>query len=213
MSSTAGRPRFSGTRVILLRHGQTDYNAEGRLQGQVDIPLNTVGTSQAQTAAKVLARFHPSTVYSSDLVRARDTAQALADRVNLPVVLDERLRERHFGAWEGLTRDEIRDGWPDQFDIWRSWGNPTGIGAETRREVGQRVLGAVTEIAEATPEHHTIVVVTHGAAIAAVITAMLGHDPDTWRGVASMENCHFSTLHHRPGHDPSWQLVMHNAAA
>lgn len=202
---------MTGVRVVLLRHGQTDYNAQGRLQGQVDIPLNDVGHIQAKEAAHHVAALRPDVIISSDLLRAKVTAEYLAAELDQPIQLDERIRERSFGQWEGLTREEIKDGWPDQFKVWRTWGNPEGIDAESRSEVGIRMVSGIEAAVSAAGENKTIVVVSHGAAITAAITVLLGHDPDTWRGVASMQNCHWSVLDYFEENDPKWQLVTHNA--
>ena len=104
---------MSASTVLLWRHGQTDYNASGKLQGQVDIALNEIGRAQAVAAAEVLMRVEPARIVSSDLSRAHATAQTLAERVGVPVHLDERLRERGFGQWEGLTHPEIAEQWPE----------------------------------------------------------------------------------------------------
>src|SRR5699024_384728 len=110
--------RMSATTVLFWRHGQTEYNRSGRLQGQVDIPLNDAGHAQAAAAAEILARVRPGRIISSDLQRARETAQKLADLTGGEVECDERFRERSFGDWEGLTHKEITASWPEQFRVW-----------------------------------------------------------------------------------------------
>ena len=127
---------MSASRVVLWRHGQTDLNIAGRIQGSLDVPLNDSGRSQAQAAAAVLAEYSPSLVVSSPLARAHSTAQALAHSLDLDVAVDDRLVERDFGRWEGLDRDAIRSGWPEQFATWTSGGQPEGLGVETRAAVG-----------------------------------------------------------------------------
>lgn len=195
--------------VVLWRHGQTDYNATARLQGQVDIPLNATGRSQAAAAARALEELQPAAIVSSDLERALDTGRALGQRLGLEVSVDERLRERSFGIWEGLTHDQMRADWPEAFAVWRSGGHPDGIGAESREALGERFSAAVNETAANFEISDTIVLVAHGAAISTGITALLGQNPEGWRGIAGLGNCHWSTLQPFRG-QPAWRLTAHN---
>lgn len=199
---------MSATAVLLWRHGQTAYNRSGRLQGQVDIPLNETGTAQAEAAAEILAQVGPGRIVSSDLQRARRTAQSLADLVGVNVECDHLLRERGFGDWEGLTHHEISSSWPEQFRIWESGGHPEGIGAERRRDTGQRVAQAVRAAASLTDG--VLVIVSHGAAISSGITALLAQDPEVWRGITGLGNCHWSLLRPNTGSEPQWRLAAHN---
>lgn len=195
--------------MLLWRHGQTDYNSGGKLQGQVDIALNEVGRAQADAAAQVLMRVQPARIISSDLSRAQATAQALAERVGVEVHLDQRLRERGFGQWEGLTHAEIAEQWPEQFRVWTGGGHPDGVGAETRGEAGQRLAAAVHEAATAM-DGGVLVVTSHGAAISSGITSLLGLDAEDWRGITGLGNCHWSVLRENPGSVPAWRLIAHN---
>nr|WP_194720344.1 histidine phosphatase family protein [Cellulosimicrobium arenosum] len=198
-----------------MRHGRTAYNASLRLQGQVDIALDGVGQWQAEHGAKALASAHRATrVVSSDLQRAAVTAGAYGAVVGADVVLDERLRERGFGAWEGLTSDEIAARWPDEHAAWRRGDEPTRAGAETKTAVGARMLEAITEHAEPLASEDTLVVVSHGAAITLAVTALLGIDPAGWRGISGLHNVHWSHLHRSgPRSTPAWRLVAHNVGA
>ena len=131
-------------RIVLLRHGQTASNAEGRIQGQIDTDLNEVGLIQAEALGTVFAADPPEKVVSSDLARARRTAQAVCDHIGVPLLVDERLRETHFGAWQGLTGDEVRAGWPEEYDAWRRHeGDP--VGGETTVDVAVRARACVEE--------------------------------------------------------------------
>lgn len=201
--------------VVLLRHGRTAYNAAMRLQGQIDIPLDEVGRWQAAEGATALAGWHRAArVISSDLVRAVDTAQAYATLVGVPVEVDERLRERSFGDWEGLTSAELAERWPAERDVWRRGGEPQGIGAETKVAVAERMVEAIEEHAAQLDGDESLVVVSHGAAISLAVTGMLGLDASNWRGVSGMHNVHWSHLHRSaPGAVPSWRLVAHNVGA
>lgn len=200
---------MSASTVLLWRHGQTDYNASGKLQGQVDIALNEIGRAQAAAAAEVLMRVRPARIVSSDLDRAHATAQVLAERLGTEVHLDERLRERGFGQWEGLTHPEIAERWPEQFGVWTGGGHPEGIGAETRGEAGQRLAAAVREEAAAM-DGGVLVITSHGAAISSGITSLLGLDAEDWRGITGLGNCHWSVLRENPGSAPDWRLTAHN---
>lgn len=198
------------TRIILWRHGRTEYNAARRLQGQIDIPLDEVGRWQGHTAAAALfARHAPDRIVSSDLVRASATAQYLADLAGVEVTTDVRLRERAFGDWEGLTADEIHEAYPDEAALWRSSGTIDRPGGESPREVGHRMSAAMRELAAET--RGNLVLVTHGAAIALGIASLLGQDPGVWRGVAGVDNAHWSTLEAtRRDVAPGWRIVGHN---
>ena len=127
--------------LVLWRHGQTTYNAEHRFQGQRDVPLNAVGRAQAQRAARHLARLEPAQIWSSDLMRASTTAGYLAKLTGLDVQHDKDLRERHGGAWEGLTTEEIREQYPDDLAAWQP------PGGETAEFVAERTAAALERIA------------------------------------------------------------------
>lgn len=198
--------------VVAWRHGQTDYNAAGRLQGQVDIPLNEVGREQARVAAPVLADLRPTAIVSSDLGRARETAAVVAELCGVSVVTDPRLRERSFGAWEGHYDHHIRANWPEQAVAWREGLPLEGIGAEQRGEVGLRFAAAVEEHACGLASDETLLVVAHGACIALGLITLLGLDAETWAGLRGIGNCHWSVLG-ASEREPRWRLLSHNIAA
>jgi broad specificity phosphatase PhoE len=153
------------TRLLLARHGETDWNRVGRWQGHADPPLNDAGRRQARALAAEVERDGVAAVYSSDLRRASETAHVVADRLGLPVVEDPGLREIDVGSWSGLTRVEVRDRYPEGFARWLQ--GEIGHDGETREELTDRVLGAVQRIAAA-HEGETVLVVTHGGAIRAL---------------------------------------------
>lgn len=180
------------SRLILVRHGQTDYNFSGRIQGASDIPLNDTGLAQARAVGQSLAEDESVVaVYSSPLGRAKSTAEAIASHHGLEVVPDARLRERGFGDWEGLTRDEIEEGWPFEYALWRA-GVSNGLEkarVEHRAEVARRFDAACREFSTR-HESGNVVVVAHGAAISLGLAAMIGAGEGDFRGLASMDNCH-----------------------
>ena len=102
----------------MLRHGRTAWNAERRFQGQADPPLDEVGRAQADEVAGLLAALRPSVIVTSDLLRATQTAAPLGELAGVDVQVDPRLRERSLGHWEGLTRDEVQERYPDEFADW-----------------------------------------------------------------------------------------------
>ncbi len=204
---------LSGARtIVLLRHGRTAFNAQGRLQGQVDIPLDDVGLWQARRGAQALAAVHRgSLIVASDLTRAAQTAQEYAVLVGQEVVSDARLRERGFGLWEGKSADELSAAWPEQWALWRQGIDSPEVGAEPRGEAAHRVAAAVREHAASVPDGGTLVVVSHGAAISAAVTAMLDLDAGQWRGLTGLNNVHWAQLDRsRPGATPSWRLTGFN---
>ncbi len=165
-------PRYlpAVTRILLVRHGQSVWNADGRWQGQADPPLSDIGVDQAAAAADSDAVDGVRALYSSDLERARHTAQLLGVRLGLAPVVDERLRERHAGDWQGRTRVEIDEGWPGYLESGR---RPTGY--EPDDSVLARVLDALGTIA--TAHEGDVLVVTHGGVVRTV-ERHLGGDAD-----------------------------------
>jgi len=154
------------TRVIVVRHGQTEWNVEARIQGQGDSRLTAEGLAQARAIASRLAREPFDVLVSSDLGRAAETARAIAERCNKPIVLDARLRERHFGVGEGMTYEEVDSAYPGAFARIRNVDPDFVIpGGESRRQFHARVVSAMDSIAQA-HDGRTIVVVTHGGVLA-----------------------------------------------
>ena len=204
---------MTGPTIVLWRHGQTEYNATLRLQGQSDIELNETGAAQARAAAVRLAELGPTRIVSSDLSRALRTAQALADLSGVPVEPEPRLRERSFGVWEGLTHEEIESGWPEAFQAWRQGHEPAGIGADTRRDVGERVAAALLQAAADMDADGVLVAVAHGAAITLGLSELLGLDPGEWFGLGGLDNCAWAIVRPDPGRRPGWRLTAHNLTA
>jgi 2,3-bisphosphoglycerate-dependent phosphoglycerate mutase len=148
------------TTLILARHGETDWNRDGRFQGHADPPLNDRGRAQARALAALLDDDVIEAIYSSDLRRAHETAQIVAERKGLPVIVDSHLRERDVGQWAGLTLAQIEERFPEQIRLWREGTISAG---ESRESLTERVVAAARRIALAHPEGH-VLVVTHGGA-------------------------------------------------
>ena len=153
------------TRILLARHGETEWNRLGRWQGHADPPLNDAGRAQAAALATQLEGDGLAAVYSSDLRRASETARIVADRLGLAVSEDRALREIDVGSWSGLTRDEVRERYPEGFARWLS--GEIGHDGETREELTKRVVEAVGRIAASHAGDH-VLVVTHGGTIRAL---------------------------------------------
>ena len=156
------------TRFIVVRHGETQWNVESRIQGQGDSPLTAAGLAQAQAIAERLASEPFDVLVSSDLGRAMQTASAIARRSGHRIVPDPRLRERHFGAGEGMTYTEIDSAWPDAFSRVRETDPDMAVpGGESRRQFHERVKDAFAALAR---EHQgrRVTVVAHGGVLAAL---------------------------------------------
>jgi probable phosphoglycerate mutase len=171
------------TRLIAVRHGETAWNTQSRIQGHTDIPLNETGLWQAERVGQAVAQEAVHAIYSSDLQRARLTALAIGRSAGLPVQLEEGLRERHFGELEGLTHDEIHARWPDQARRWKQRDPSYGpLGGETLSDFHARCVAQLTRLAQ---RHlgQTIVVVAHGGVLDCFYRAANGIDleaPRSW---------------------------------
>lgn len=155
----------AATRILAIRHGQTAWNADGRIQGHTDIALDAVGEWQAERLAHALGDEALDALYSSDLARARQTAAPLAARKGLQVRVDAGLRERGFGDFEGLSYKQIEQRWPEQAEAWRRRDPDFGArGGEVLRDFRERVLAAVTRLARS-HRGQSIALVTHGGVL------------------------------------------------
>ncbi len=168
------------TTILLARHGETDWNREGRVQGHTDRPLNETGRAQAQALAETLSGEHLDAVYSSDLSRAYETARLVAEPRGLAVTRVPELREKHFGTWEGLTDTEVVERWPQARN--GQWGD-----GETADDVARRVLAALRRIAAAHPDGR-VLVVSHGGPLR---SALLHCEAE---GTGAIANCHVARL-------------------
>ena len=161
------------TTIFLVRHGATEWNVHKRAQGQADVPLTDKGRLQALDAAKQLSTFDIAAVYSSDLQRAFDTAQAIAHVQGLDVITDERLREIDQGEWTGLPVAEIERRWPELWGAARHYNARPG--GESPQEVRARGLAAVKDAVAAHPDGG-VVAVSHGGTIRWICAEACGYD-------------------------------------
>jgi broad specificity phosphatase PhoE len=165
-------------RILLLRHAETDWNRERRFQGWRDVPLSATGREQAESAARLLAATRIDAVWSSPLARARDTAAIIAAPHRLAVQESEAFREMGFGDWEGLTRDEVRERFPDAQRAWAETPHEAAWpGAETLAAVRARALAGL-EALRAAHTGQTICLVSHGITGRILILEALGLGPD-----------------------------------
>jgi broad specificity phosphatase PhoE len=195
------------SRLIVWRHGNTDWNADHRVQGQTDVPLNALGRQQAVDAAELLIKMKPDVIVCSDLRRAADTAAALAALTGLSIRHDERLRERFFGSWQGLTMTEVAERHPEEYARWTG-GQEVGGDVESLDDLGKRVAAALLDAAALSPPGGTVVVTTHGAAARQGIGQMLGWPIEQLRTLRALQNCHWVelTLDRKRG----WQVAAYN---
>ncbi len=215
-------------RLLLVRHGQTDFNAGSRMQGQLDTELSDLGRAQAAAAAEVLSKRHPLAIVSSDLRRAYDTAVTLAERTGVPVRPDTRLRETHLGDWQGMTHTEVDSAAPGARRVWRDDATWAPYGGESRVDVAARGLPLIAELLATEPDwgapdepERPVVLVTHGGWIAALTAALLRLPVQNWPALGGMGNASWTQL---SGHaaddadriDPDvvdWRLDVWNASA
>lgn len=198
-------------RLVLLRHGQTDFNVAGRMQGHLDSVLTSTGHVQAARTAPDIARMAPERLVTSDLRRAIDTADVIGAACGLPVKVDVRLRETHLGLWQGRSVGEIELDWPGAVATWRSdpaWAPP---GGESRIEVVRRARPVVDELdaefdGSATA---TAVLIAHGGLIAGLVSGLLELPTSVWPSIGGIGNCRWAMLARRDDH-PRWRLAGYN---
>lgn len=164
------------TRLYIVRHGKTDWNHDTRTQGQLDIPLNSEGVSQAQLLAERFADLNISHIYSSDLIRAKETADLIGQKLKLSIESLVGIREMNFGKWQGLTNAEIKERYSTEYNNWRS--NPESCEiseGERLIQVQQRGLEIINKISK-THKDANVIIVSHGTAIKAMLLGILGLD-------------------------------------
>ena len=237
---------MTASRIVLLRHGQTDFNLQRRFQGRIDKPLNEAGRSQAAGAAGVLVSrlCEPSAevgmiaaentrsyddggvrIVSSPLGRALETARIVArvfDIADYPCEgpsSDERLTERYYGTFEGKTYEEIARDQPEAYAQYRADGECESAEVERSEVVGARFRDAVLEAAAGCRSDQSLIVVSHGSAIARGVVSLLGLDPADFNGLRGVDNCHWSELvpvgvsTAKSAARTGWRLASHNIGA
>ncbi|OBK19489.1 glucosyl-3-phosphoglycerate phosphatase [Mycobacterium asiaticum] len=212
-------------RLVMLRHGQTDYNLGSRMQGQLDTDLSELGRAQAVAAAEVLGKLQPLLIVSSDLRRAYDTAVKLGECTGMPVRVDARLRETHLGDWQGMTHHQIDAEVPGARLAWREDATWAPHGGESRVDVAARSVPLVTELVSAAPEwggagapERPVVLVAHGGLIAALSAALLRLPTQNWPILGGLGNASWVQLsgHSQPDTEFDairWRLDVWNASA
>jgi broad specificity phosphatase PhoE len=213
-------------RLVMLRHGQTDFNLGSRMQGQLDTQLSELGRAQAIAAAEVLGKLQPLMIVSSDLRRAYDTAIKLGERTGLTVWVDDRLRETHLGDWQGLTHAQIDAEAPGARLAWREDATWAPHGGESRVDVAARSLPLIAELVSRDLEwgdpnqlDRPVVLVAHGGLIAALSAALLRLPVADWPILGGMGNASWTQLSGHSDDDGAnfdsirWRLDVWNASA
>lgn len=174
---------MNGTRrIVLLRHGRTAWNVQGRFQGQADPPLDAVGWRQAAASARALCAAPVVAVLSSDLTRAQQTAEAAAAEHGLRPVVSADLREVNLGAWTGLTHAEALARFPDEYRAWKRGEPVRRGGGETEREAGLRLARRLHSASAAIDEGGALLLVSHGVAMQAAMAILQGAGTIDLRG-------------------------------
>lgn len=203
-------PARSGRRrLVLWRHGRTEWNVQDRAQGHADIALDETGRRQAREAAPALGAFSPVCIWSSDLQRARETAGELAALNNLEVRLDARLREYHVGIRQGTTFAEFRRSHPEIYHRFLTEDDYRVPGAELPSEVDERMTAVLRDAAAELEPGDTAVLVGHGAALRSGLLAFFGAPFRLRNMLAPMANCAWTVIEEHP--ERGWQIVDYNA--
>ncbi len=199
--------------MILVRHGASLWNEEGRIQGHQDVPLSSEGYQQARAVAERLVQIPFAEVYTSDLQRAKSTAEEIARRRGLSPICLQDLRERFLGEWEGLSLQEVQEKYADLLTLYRSdpvQYNPPG--AETFLELQKRVSRAIEKIVEDHPQE-TIVVVSHGGPIRVFIAWVLQMPLRLIRRLQVAKNCSITMVRYTGYAENLWVLERYNDAS
>ncbi|MBU6498033.1 MAG: histidine phosphatase family protein [Rhodospirillales bacterium] len=205
----AGKPIAAPVALVMLRHGQTDWNEAGRYQGHADPPLNAAGRAQAGALAAEMARISPSAILSSPLQRARETAARIAAVCGGAVTVDARLKELSFGRWEGLVQADVKARWPDALRQWKRAPDTLRLPeGETLAEAAARLASLLRMLAGA---RGPVALVSHDAIIRIAILAATGQPLAAFRSI-KVANASLTRFHlHRPaagGDAPRLQLAM-----
>jgi len=183
------------TTIVLIRHGQSVANLNLLFAGHFDADLSELGRAQAElTSEEVTKRFKIDKIYSSDLLRAYNTAVPISEKTGIEIIPDKMLREIFAGEWEGRSFDEISEVYKEDFFVWRNdIGNSRCTGGESTREVGERMLAAMRRVADEN-EGKTVVVATHAAAIRSLMAICSGKDFSVMKEIPFVTNASYSVL-------------------
>lgn len=187
-------------RLVMIRHGQTHYNATRRMQGQLNTELSEIGREQANAAAQALEGFGITRIISSDLARAFDTATIIGGLLNIDVEQDARLRETHLGQWQAKSHEEVDSEFPSARAIWRhdaQWAPP---GGESRIDVAKRARPVIDELMHNYEDWdgNTVLIVAHGGTISALTSHLLGFELSLYPLLSGLQNTSRSQLTARP---------------
>lgn len=192
--------------IVLLRHGQTSWNLEGRFQGQQDIPLNDTGQAQARQAAHRWGHTEFDAAIVSPLQRAAETAQTILHHRDIPTTNTSEVQETHGGQWEGLLFTEIAERWPDEHAAFRLPDIDAGpVGGETPRTSGHRTAQAILD---AVNDADVLLVVSHGNTMRAAAHLLIGHDDEDYASVPRLTNCRAHVLQSHSGEYGSFTLTQ-----
>lgn len=203
---------MSAGRLIVWRHGRTEWNLQDKMQGQADIPLDAIGVAQAKAAAARLASLAPTRLFASDLRRAAATAGELAALTGLKIEYDEALREIDVDDWAGLTMEELAATHPEAAARMRAGESQRrGTNGETVEEVAERFAPALSRAIEHGEPSDTVVVATHGLAARVGICRFLGIPQEHWPAFGGLSNCNWVSL--LPGRHGRWRIEEWNAGS
>lgn len=222
LSAAAQAGEAPGRRVVLVRHGRTAWNQEGRAQGHADVELDATGHEQASAVAPYLSSLEPAALWTSDLARARQTCAYVEAETGLVAAQDKRLREFDVGARQGLTIPEFAERYPEEHATWVSGDDTRLPGAESAADVEARMLPALRDVLTGLEQGQTGIVVTHGACLKIGAVALLGWPRELATTLRGVDNCAWVTVEElglggrlrlagynesvRPGHDAPLRL-------
>ncbi|WP_243060820.1 histidine phosphatase family protein [Nocardioides sp. SR21] len=198
--------------LVLLRHGQTAWNAEGRIQGQLDVEINETGHGQAAAVAPLLAALRPVVLWSSDSARARQTAAYVAKETDLEPTYDARLREYYLADWQGRTHADAVAADAALFERFRAGDFDAVPGGETTAEVSARMVEALTELLDSIEPGEVAIAVSHGAAIRDAVPVLLGWPVGERAALRGLANCGWVELEQAAAGEPL-QLRAYNRVA
>lgn len=195
--------------IIFLRHGETNYNVEDRMQGQLDTELSVNGRQQIKHTANLLAAYRPERIFTSDLTRARETAEAIGILTGIRPIVDKKLRETHLGKWQGLTKAELDLLYPGEREIWSSDPTYPPPEGESKIQVAERFAEFWETVNEKQLNSGLTIIVTHGGFIAAAVTKLLNTGIDSWGIFSGLSNASWGHLKQNST-DSTWKIQTWN---